>query len=178
MDTPNPPLTGTPSGASDDSDPPVHQRRQRYTGRNPRRFAEKYKEHQPGKYAADVARIEASGKTLAGTHRPVMVSEILTALRPQAGERAVDCTLGYGGHARELLAKITAMVGTAGTPGTGCLLGLDVDPIELPRTEERLRGLGFGPGSFQARHSNYAGLAKVLAEIGWDGADVILADLG
>src|SRR5208282_43158 len=100
-----------------------HRRRPRYSGKNPRRFEDKYKERNPGLYPETVAKVIASGKTPAGTHRPIMVAEILEALHPQPGETAVDCTLGYGGHAREILAKLQ--------PG-GRLIGLDVDPIELP----------------------------------------------
>src|SRR5208282_6574084 len=104
----------------DDSSAPIpppgpHQRRKRYAGRNPRRFEEKYKEHNPQRYADTVAKVLASGKTPAGTHRPIMVAEILEVLAPQPGELAVDCTLGYGGHAQEILARIQ--------PG-GRLLGL------------------------------------------------------
>src|SRR5205085_2851526 len=62
-------------------------------------------------------------------------------------------------------------------PG-GRLLGLDVDPIELSKTETRLRALGFGPEQFTAYQSNFAGLPRVLAKAGLTGADIILADLG
>jgi 16S rRNA (cytosine1402-N4)-methyltransferase len=109
-----------------------------------------------------------------------MVAEILELLAPEPGEVAVDCTLGYGGHAREILPRLA--------PG-GKLLGLDADPIELPKTEARLRALGFGPEIFTAHRSNFAGLPQVLAKFfslsAFDGeragvrcADVILADLG
>ena len=146
-----------------------HRRRARYAGKYPRRFEEKYKEHQPARYADTVAKVLASGKTPAGMHRPVMVAEILEALRPQPGEIAVDCTLGFGGHARELLARIQ--------PG-GRLLGLDADPVELPKAEARLRALGFGENVFTARRLNFAGLPQALREAGLDGADMVLADLG
>ena len=153
-----------------------HRRRPRYAGRNPRRFDEKYKERDPQRYAATVAKVIASGKTPAGTHRPIMVAEILEALAPRPGEIAVDCTLGYGGHAAELLARLQ--------PG-GRVLGLDADPVELPKTEARLRALGFGPESFTVHRSNFAGLPQVLATffsshptLEHPGADVILADLG
>jgi 16S rRNA (cytosine1402-N4)-methyltransferase len=146
-----------------------HRRRPRYSGKYPRRFADKYKELDPEKYPETVAKVLASGKTPAGSHVPIMVAEILEALAPQPGERAVDCTLGHGGHAREILARIQ--------PG-GRLLGLDVDPIEQPRTEARLRALGFGPDTFLVRRSNFAGLPRALAAEGWPGADVVLADLG
>jgi 16S rRNA (cytosine1402-N4)-methyltransferase len=150
--------------------PPVlHQRRPRYAGKNPRRFEDKYKELDPERYAADVAKVLASGKTPAGTHRPIMVAEILEVLAPQPGELAVDCTLGFGGYARELLARLA--------PG-GRLIALDVDPIEQPKTTARLRAAGWGEDLFTAVRSNFAGLPKVLATLGLDGADAILADLG
>jgi 16S rRNA (cytosine1402-N4)-methyltransferase len=145
--------------------PDKRKRRPRYSGRNPRNFADKYKEHAPEQYAADIAKILAAGKTPAGTHRPVMVREILQVLAPRAGEHAVDCTLGYGGHAHALLMAIQ--------PG-GHLIGLDIDPIELPKTEARLQGLGFGPETLTTHRINFAGLAKVLPYP----ADLILADLG
>jgi len=146
-----------------------HQRRPRYRGTHPRRFAEKYKELNPERYADDVAKVIASGKTPAGTHRSIMVAEILEVLAPKPGEIAVDATLGYGGHAQEILPRLL--------PG-GRLLGLDADPIELPKTEARLRALGFGADVFTAHRSNFAGLPQVLAQAGLGGADVVLADLG
>ena len=157
--------------------PAPHQRRPRYRGKHPRRFEEKYKEHDPLRHEETVSKVIASGKTPAGTHRPIMVAEILEILAPQPGEVAVDCTLGYGGHAQEILPRLQ--------PG-GKLLGLDADPIELPKTEARLRALGFGPEIFTARRSNFAGLPRVLASEaaardqrnGPIGADIILADLG
>jgi 16S rRNA (cytosine1402-N4)-methyltransferase len=151
---------------SSSSRPP---RRPRYRGKNPRRFEEKYKERDPQRYGETIAKVLASGKTPAGTHRPVMVQEILEALAPEPGAIAVDCTLGYGGHAQEILARIS--------PG-GRLLGLDADPLELPKTEARLRSSGYGPEVFSAHRNNFAGLQKVLAKAGLTGADLILADLG
>jgi 16S rRNA (cytosine1402-N4)-methyltransferase len=149
------------------STPAQHKRRPRYRGKHPRRFEEKYKEHDPLRHEETVSKVIASGKTPAGTHRPIMVAEILQILAPKPGEVAVDCTLGYGGHAQEILPRLQ--------PG-GKLLGLDADPIELPRAEARLRALGFGPEIFEAHRSNFAGLPQILAHVA--GADIILADLG
>ncbi|MBL9172977.1 MAG: 16S rRNA (cytosine(1402)-N(4))-methyltransferase RsmH [Verrucomicrobiales bacterium] len=149
---------------------PRHRRRPRYRGKNPRKFHEKYKELNPDRYSADVAKVIASGKTPVGTHRPIMVREILEVLAPKPGDIAVDCTLGFGGHSQEILKRIL--------PG-GRLFGLDVDPIEQPRTEARLRANGLGPDVFQVRHMNFAGLAKLIAhENLTGGVDLILADLG
>src|SRR5258708_29126010 len=92
-----------------DSSAPVptpHRRRPRYPGRHPRRFEEKYKERDPQRYADTVAKVLAAGKTPAGTHRPIMVAEILEVLAPKSGETAVDCTLGHGGHAQQILTRL------------------------------------------------------------------------
>ena len=111
----------------------------------------------------------SSSARVPGVHRPIMTAEVLQHLRPRPGDIAVDCTLGGGGHARAILDRVQ--------PG-GRLIGLDVDPLELPRTEARLRAAGFGPDTFTAHHSNFAALPQVLAREGVAGANVILADLG
>lgn len=145
-------------------------RRVRYTGRNPRRFEDKYKEHQPEQYPEVIAKVRAAGKTPAGHHVPILVAEILEVLAPKPGERAVDCTLGFAGHACALLPALQ--------PG-GVLLGFDRDPLELGRSEARLRALGFSENSVLVRQVNFAGLGQTLAGLGWDdGVDLILADLG
>ncbi|MEO5818990.1 MAG: 16S rRNA (cytosine(1402)-N(4))-methyltransferase RsmH [Vicinamibacteraceae bacterium] len=148
---------------------PPHARRVRYAGKNPRAFHEKYKELNAEQYAADVEKILASGKTPAGMHLPIMVAEVLDVLQPVPGDLAIDCTLGGGGHARAILERIR--------PG-GRLIGLDVDPLEHPRAEARLRAAGFGEDAFVARHGTFAGLPQVLAAEGLAAVDVAIADLG
>lgn len=148
------------------NEPTPHRRRPRYSGKHPRQFEEKYKELDPAKHPETIAKVLASGKTPAGSHVPIMVAEILEILAPKPGDLAVDCTLGHGGHARELLRRIL--------PG-GRLLGLDADPIELPRTGGILRGEGFGEEHLVLKKSNFAGIHAALAG---EAADVILADRG
>ena len=149
-------------------------RRPRYRGTHPRAFSEKYKELDPARFPDEREKVLASGKTPVGSHVPVLVHEVLEALRPKAGDLAVDATLGFGGHASELLRRIL--------PG-GRLLGLDVDPIELPRAEARLKALARErgePDAVRCVRRNYAGLRRLLAEDarGAAGADLVLADLG
>lgn len=144
-------------------------RRPRYSGRHPRAFDQKYKELQPDRYADDVAKVLQAGKTPAGMHRPIMVDAILRVLAPRPGEIGVDATLGYGGHARALLARLS--------PG-GRLIGLDQDPLELPRTAERLRAAGYGADVFTAVRTNFAGLTAAVAQAGVTTVNVLLADLG
>ncbi len=104
--------------------------------------------------------------TPGGEHRPVMLGEVLAALAPQPGDTVVDCTIGWGGHAAELL-------GCVGP--TGRLIGLDLDADNLPRARQRLQAVGF---PFSLHHSNFAGLANILAAEGIASVDGLLADLG
>lgn len=151
-----------------EENPVPHKRRVRYSGRNPRRFEEKYKELDPAKYAGDIEHIIAKGQTPAGMHRPICVEEILSILDPKPGETCLDATLGYGGHSEKILPRLL--------PG-GKLFAVDVDPLELPKAEARLRGLGFGEDVFVARKMNFAGVLGLLPEAG-GGFDCVLADLG
>ena len=146
----------------------VHKRRVRYAGKHPRRFEEKYKELNPALHAHELHKVLARGQTPAGTHRPICVREILLVLDPQPGEVGLDATLGFGGHAQEVLPRIA--------PG-GRLFGVDVDPLELPRAEARLRTLGFDASMLVVRHMNFADLPTLLPEAG-GGFDFVLADLG
>ena len=164
MDT-DPPRHSSPAANA----PAPHRRRPRYRGKNPRAFHEKYKEHRPDQYPETMQKVLASGKTPAGTHRPILLPEILEILAPQPGDYAVDCTLGYGGHTEAILPRLA--------PG-GHLLALDADPIEGVRTEARLRAAGFGPDVFTWERRNFAGTAALLAAHRPVGADLLLADLG
>ena len=150
--------------------PAPRRRRPRYRGTHPRRFEEKYKELAPGQYPELVAHVRGRGQTPAGQHVPILTEELLAALTPAPGERGVDCTLGWGGHAERVLEHLA--------PG-GRLLALDVDPIELPASEARLRALGHDERVLLVRHTNFAALGTVLHEVGWpEGADFVYADLG
>jgi 16S rRNA (cytosine1402-N4)-methyltransferase len=157
------------AGESGSSPKSSHQRRPRYRGKNPRSFHEKYKEHRPSDFPETISKVLGAGKTPAGSHRPILLPEILEVLAPRPGEFAVDCTLGYGGHAEAILARIA--------PG-GHLLACDSDPIEGARTCERLRASGYAADVFTWERRNFAGLAALLATRRPGGADLVLADLG
>src|SRR5262245_22370601 len=101
-----------------------------------------------------------------GEHRPVLLAEVLAALDPQPGQVIVDATIGFGGHAAELLRR----VGPAGR-----LIGLDLDADNLPRASERLEAIGH---PFSLHHANFAGLPQVLAAAGLTAVDAVLADVG
>jgi 16S rRNA (cytosine1402-N4)-methyltransferase len=149
--------------------PEKRKRRPRYSGKNPRHFHEKYKELDPANYRETVEKVLASGKTPAGMHRPIMVQEILECLHLAPGQIGIDCTIGFGGHAQEILKHIL--------PG-GRLIGLDADPIEIEKTIKRFRDQGFNSDTFNARNTNFAAVSKVLSELSVFAVDFILADLG
>lgn len=144
-----------------------HTRRKRYSGTHPKTFAEKYKEHNPERYAQTVARVIGKGSTPAGMHLSVMVEEVLQALRIRPGEIGLDATLGYGGHSGRMLERLQ---------GSGHLYGLDVDPIEIVKTRERLRKAGYGPEIFTAVRENFANIDTIAREYG--PFQFVMADLG
>lgn len=145
----------------------THKRRGRYKGTHPRNYKEKYKELQPEKYADTVAKVVSKGSTPAGMHLSICVREILDFLQIKPGQKGLDATLGYGGHTREMLKCLQSQ---------GHLYALDVDPIELAKTRERLQSQGFGPEILTIIQENFANIDRVAAEVG--PFDFVLADLG
>ena len=144
-----------------------HQRRVRYSGTHPTTFEAKYKELQPEKYAETIEKVIQKGNTPAGMHRPICVNEILELLQIHPGQTGLDATLGYGGHTQAMLKCLDQK---------GHLYAIDADPIELPRTTERLAKLGYGAEIVIIKHMNFSQADELLPESGL--FDFILADLG
>lgn len=144
-----------------------HKRRVRYKGTHPRNYKEKYKELQPEKYPETIEKVIQKGGTPVGMHLSICVNEILEFLQIKPGQKGLDATLGYGGHTRKMLECLQ---------GQGHVYGLDVDPIESVKTEERLRGLGFGEDVFTMIQTNFANIDQVAKAYG--PFDFVLADLG
>ena len=144
-----------------------HQRRIRYKGTHPKNFKEKYKELQPEHYAETVAKVIQKGSTPAGMHLSICVKEILDFLQIAPGQTGLDATLGYGGHTLEMLKCLKS---------EGRLFAIDVDPLELPRTQERLARLGYGEEILEVRQLNFAQIDQLAADAG--PFHFVLADLG
>ena len=144
-----------------------HQRRIRYNGTHPKAYKEKYKELQPEKYADAVAKVIQKGSTPAGMHRSICVKEILEFLQITPGQTGLDATLGYGGHTLEMLKCLNSK---------GHLYAIDVDSIELPRTQERLKNLGYGSEILTIKQMNFSEIDQITLESG--PLNFILADLG
>ena len=145
-----------------------HKRRVRYSGTHPKKFSEKYKEHNPEKYGETISKVISKGSTPAGMHISIMVQEILDFLQIQPGQWGLDATLGYGGHTKEMLKCLQ---------GQGHIFGLDVDPIESAKTKERLASQGFGEEILTVKLINFANIDQVAEEAGRK-FDFVLADLG
>jgi 16S rRNA (cytosine1402-N4)-methyltransferase len=96
-------------------------------------------------------------------HRPVLLRETLELLRPAAGATIVDATLGPGGHAESLLARVG--------PG-GRVIGIDRDPAAIAFAQNRLARFG---EQFVALQGDHRELASLLEGTLVDG---VLADLG
>ena len=102
-------------------------------------------------------------------HLPVMLEETLRCLAPRPGETMLDGTLGLGGHAAEILSRLS--------PG-GELIGLDRDPEALTLAAKRLDGVG---GNYRLLHGTFDRVGELLKELelSSDGAfDGLLLDLG
>ncbi len=95
-----------------------------------------------------------------------MAERVLEHLDCRPGMVVVDCTLGEGGHAMEIVKRIA--------PG-GKLIGIDRDAEVLPRARRRLED---SPVPVTIRHLHYAGLAAWAAGEGVTGIDGALFDLG
>jgi 16S rRNA (cytosine1402-N4)-methyltransferase len=99
-------------------------------------------------------------------HVPVVLEEVLQYLDPQPGESYLDLTAGYGGHAREILAR-------TGSLTTAVLVDRDAKAIDVLRKEF----VGDGADSVDVRQQDFLTASReLLAE--QRHFDLILADLG
>lgn len=99
-------------------------------------------------------------------HVPVMLAEVLEAMKPWDGVKtAVDATLGLGGHSLEILKNCESAF----------LIGLDQDPYARKIAAERLAAY---KGRFEIAAGNFREIAALAERDGWRGADAILFDLG
>lgn len=106
------------------------------------------------------------GAVIQARHVPVMVDEVLEALRVNPGSVYIDCTVGEGGHALSVLEAVS--------PAPG-ILGVDLDEESLNIARERLNGYGQ-----RARFvkGNFAGLGAICSQHGIPAAAGVLFDLG
>ncbi len=99
-------------------------------------------------------------------HRPVLLRETLELLQVRPGGRYIDATFGGGGHTRAIL--------DASKPD-GTVLALDADQKAVLRARELAER---HPGRVTVRHANFAEIARVARETGFEPVDGVLMDLG
>jgi 16S rRNA (cytosine1402-N4)-methyltransferase len=85
-------------------------------------------------------------------HRPVLLSEILSWLRPASCSTIIDCTIGPGGHAERLLEALGPK---------GRLVGIDRDGEALALARRRLERF---TGRVLLRQADYRDLDGVLRD--------------
>ena len=100
------------------------------------------------------------------THVPVLLHEVIEALRVQPGGRYIDGTVGLGGHAAGILEH--------SFPG-GQLLGIDADPETIRITRAKLRHYGT---SLFLVNDNFAHIGNICARYDFCPVHGILFDLG
>ena len=102
----------------------------------------------------------------AAGHRPVLLHHLIQSLQPQAGQTAVDATLGGGGVTRALLERVA--------PG-GRVIAVDRDAGAI----EAAHALAVAEDvTLDLVHGNYADLDAIVAGLGVDAVDSIALDLG
>ncbi len=98
-------------------------------------------------------------------HVSVLLQECIDGLAIQPHGIYVDGTLGGAGHASQIARRLVK----------GRLIGIDRDPVALQAAGERLEPY---KDRVTLVHSNFCQIKKVLEELGIDGVDGILLDLG
>ena len=98
-------------------------------------------------------------------HVSVLLEECMEGLNIRPDGIYVDGTLGGAGHSSRIAARLT----------TGTLIGIDRDPVALTAAGERLAPFG---DRVRLVHSNFCEMDTALQNLGIDGVDGILLDLG
>ena len=99
-------------------------------------------------------------------HKSVLFDECMSALNITPGGIYVDGTLGGGGHSYGICERLS---------GSGRLIGIDRDPEALKAASARLEPFS---DITTFVHSNYSEIESVLSDLGIDGIDGALLDLG
>ncbi len=103
-------------------------------------------------------------------HMPVLAEQVLGQLDPKPGQVVLDCTAGRGGHGALLIPKLG--------PG-GRYVGLDTDPANADYSRHRLSPIAKQAGvGLDVVHANFRDARGVLRQLGIEGVDGLLADLG
>lgn len=98
-------------------------------------------------------------------HISVLLEESISSLNLKDDSIIVDCTLGYGGHSSNILARIKK----------GFLFAFDQDSEAIRHSTDRLNAVGT---NFTIIKSNFVHLKEKLQELDVEKVDGVLFDLG
>lgn len=98
-------------------------------------------------------------------HKSVLLNECIEGLNIKKEGIYVDGTLGGGGHSYEILRKLSL---------NGRLIGIDRDKDALNAASKKLNEFN----NFTTVHDNHANILEILKNLGIQGVDGILLDLG
>lgn len=102
------------------------------------------------------------------SHIPVLLNEVIEVLNPQPKEFFIDGTINGGGHAKEIIKRISP---------SGTLLGIDLDGDLIERAEKKLKS-DSPIFSLLMKQGNYAAIPEILKELALGPCDGLLLDLG
>lgn len=97
-------------------------------------------------------------------HIPVLFNETIDALNVRPDGIYVDCTAGGGGHCAAVAERLT----------TGRIIAIDQDPEAIANLQERFKN----NGKVTIVHDNFVNISSILENLGINGVDGIMADLG
>ena len=99
------------------------------------------------------------------SHKTVLTTEAVDALKLKPNSVVVDCTIGAGGHAKEILRILS---------DTGTYIGIDADSVAVKEAEhlkDQGKNIHLVCGNFRNLKSILSGLDKkpdaILADLGW-----------
>lgn len=102
---------------------------------------------------------------MAFTHKSVLLEETIEGLQIKPEGTYIDGTLGGGGHALEVIKRLTS----------GRFIGIDQDAAAIEAASDRLSEFA---SKVTIVRSNYESIKQIMEDLGIDGVDGIVLDLG
>jgi len=102
-------------------------------------------------------------------HVPVILREAMEWLDPKPNQNFIDCTLGGGGHAIEILRR---------TGPAGKLLGIDLDKGAGARLQSLIKKEGIGSERIIFANDNFRNLLEIVRRNNFEPVHGVLLDLG
>lgn len=109
-----------------------------------------------------------NGEQMEFSHKSILLNEVIDSLNIKADGIYADGTLGGGGHSYEIAKRLS---------DKGRLIGIDQDEAAIKAAGERLKEFS-DKGIVTIVRDNYRNIKAVLEELGIEGVDGILLDLG